>query len=105
MRREYRIANLGLKGIVVSFTAHEDYGLWCKTVTQDAIENVLKKLLSPFSNISSHAGFIESIDLYPTLCELSDIPVPGHVEGTSILPIITGNAPGREFAIAEWDLL
>jgi len=48
-------------------------------------------------------AIIESIDLYSTFCHLCDIPVPEHVEGESIIPIINNNAPGREFALAEWD--
>lgn len=46
---------------------------------------------------------IESIDLYPTLCQLADLPAPDSVEGESIVPIIKGEASGKEQAIAEWD--
>lgn len=46
---------------------------------------------------------IESIDLYPTLCQLADLPTPDSVEGESIIPIIKGEAGGKEQAIAEWD--
>ena len=28
------------------------------------------------------------IDVYPTLCEWLDIPIPDHVQGTSLLPVI-----------------
>lgn len=48
-------------------------------------------------------AIIESVDLYPTLCELSDIPVPEHLEGRSVLPVINNQAAGKEFALAEWD--
>lgn len=48
-------------------------------------------------------GLIESVDLYPSLCELCALPVPDHVEGRSILPIIRKDSPGKEFALAEWD--
>ncbi|MBX3011642.1 MAG: sulfatase-like hydrolase/transferase [Caldilineaceae bacterium] len=35
-----------------------------------------------------------SYDLYPTLCALAGMPIPAHVEGQSLLPLIDG-APGR----------
>ena len=48
------------------------------------------------------AQIIESIDLYPTLCALAGLEPPGSVEGTSFLPIIQNNAPGKAEALAEW---
>ena len=48
------------------------------------------------------AELIESVDLYPTLCELMDIPVPNGVEGQSLIPLIEEGAPGKEAALCEW---
>jgi choline-sulfatase len=48
------------------------------------------------------AQIVESIDLYPTLCELAGLEVPGCVEGRSLLPIVNEDAPGKEEALAEW---
>jgi len=33
-------------------------------------------------------ALIESIDLYPTLCELTGIPTPEHTQGTSFVPLL-----------------
>lgn len=33
-------------------------------------------------------ALIESIDLYPTLCELAGIPIPEHTQGTSFVPLL-----------------
>jgi len=41
----------------------------------------------------------EHTDVYPTLCELAGIPVPPHVEGTSVLPILSGNDAARKHAL------
>ncbi|NOZ21511.1 MAG: sulfatase-like hydrolase/transferase [Planctomycetes bacterium] len=46
---------------------------------------------------------IESVDVYRTLCDLAEAPTPECVEGRSLLPIATGEEPGRDFAICEWD--
>jgi len=36
------------------------------------------------------AAQVENIDLMPTLCELLGIPVPGSVQGQSLIPLIAG---------------
>ena len=46
---------------------------------------------------------IESIDLYPTLCDLSDVSFPDTVEGRSLLPVVEGKEQGRELSLCEWD--
>jgi arylsulfatase A-like enzyme len=48
-------------------------------------------------------AIIESVDLYPTLCELAGVPVPEEVDGVSLLPVVEGKSPGKEYAICEWD--
>ena len=48
-------------------------------------------------------GIIESVDIFPTLCELAEVPAPEGMDGRSILPEIAGERDGREFAICEWD--
>lgn len=45
---------------------------------------------------------VESVDLHPTLCELMDVPMPGKVDGVSLLPVIEEEAPGKEAAVCEW---
>ena len=35
---------------------------------------------------------VEHVDLYPTFCELLDVPVPPTVQGRSLLPLIAGQA-------------
>lgn len=49
-------------------------------------------------------GIIESIDLFPTLCELADVPAPEDLlDGQSFVPQVTECAPGKSFALCEWD--
>ena len=33
-------------------------------------------------------GFTEHVDLYPSICDLCDVPVPGHLEGASFAPLL-----------------
>jgi len=48
-------------------------------------------------------GIVESIDLFPTLCELADVPAPATCEGSTLLPVAEGRAAGKEQALCEWD--
>jgi arylsulfatase A-like enzyme len=46
---------------------------------------------------------VESVDLYPTLCALCDVPLPPDRDGASLFPLIAGEAPGKEAVFCEWD--
>lgn len=35
-------------------------------------------------------GLVSNVDVFPTLCEYLDLPVPAYVEGESLLPIVEG---------------
>jgi arylsulfatase A-like enzyme len=48
-------------------------------------------------------AIIESVDLFPTLCELAEVPVPETVEGRSVVPEAEGKRDGKECALCEWD--
>ena len=42
-------------------------------------------------------------DVLPTICDLTGIPVPGSVDGKSLLPILTGEAKGvRESIVTTY---
>ena len=55
-------------------------------------------------NAGSHSrALLEFVDIYPTLCELAGIPLPGHLEGTSFKPLL--DDPGRPWkaaAFSQW---
>lgn len=56
--------------------------------------------IRPGSRVSSLAEFI---DIYPTLCEMTGLDVPEHVEGTSLVPVMLDpRLPGKQFAIGRF---
>ena len=58
---------------------------------------------SPQGEVRADA-IIESIDLFPTLCELTGVPAPeGVLDGRSIVPEIEGSGEGKPYSICEWD--
>ncbi len=42
------------------------------------------------------AAQVENVDLMPTLCEVLGLPVPGAVQGQSLLPLIAGRKPLKD---------
>ncbi len=48
-------------------------------------------------------ALVELVDLYPSLCELAGVPVPSHVEGASVAPLLDRpDRPWKSAAFAEW---
>jgi arylsulfatase A-like enzyme len=48
------------------------------------------------------SSLTELLDVYPTLCELAGLPVPMHIEGKSLVPIMQGdNTPLHEAALTQ----
>ena len=42
-------------------------------------------------------AIVESVDVFPTLCELTDLPVPNFTKGSSLMPILKdAKASGHE---------
>jgi arylsulfatase A-like enzyme len=46
-------------------------------------------------------GFMESVDVYPTLCELAHVPVPDERDGRSVIPLLEGTSAGKPYVVCE----
>jgi arylsulfatase A-like enzyme len=47
------------------------------------------------------AALVELVDLLPTLCALSGLPIPAQAVGQSLVPLLQGNGVGRDAVFAE----
>jgi arylsulfatase A-like enzyme len=43
-----------------------------------------------------HEAFVELVDLYPTVLDFAGLPLPPHVRGRSLLPLLRGEAEGMK---------
>jgi iduronate 2-sulfatase len=73
-----------------------DHGSWCKHTNFEIDTHAPMILRAPDRGEGTHAtGLTEFVDMYPTLCVLSEIPVPDHCEGQSLVPLL--ESPDREW--------
>ncbi len=73
-----------------------DHGSWCKHSNFEIDTRAPMIVRAPDRSTGSHvSGLTEFVDMYPTLCELSDIPVPDHCEGQSLVPLVEN--PDRDW--------
>jgi iduronate 2-sulfatase len=61
-----------------------DHGLWCKHTNYEQATRTPVLLAAPgLTAGAKFSALIESVDLYPTLCELAGLPVPPGMDGAS----------------------
>ncbi|MEE2753971.1 MAG: sulfatase [Candidatus Latescibacterota bacterium] len=73
-----------------------DHGSWCKHTNFEIDTHAPMILRAPDRELGTHVtGLTEFVDMYPTLCALSEIPVPDHCEGQSLAPLLEN--PDREW--------
>ena len=82
-----------------------NYGQWCKHTAYeyDARTTLLFKIpwINPDNHIST--SLVELLDVYPTLCEEAGLPVPEHVQGVSLSPILKDPSISvKDFALSQW---
>lgn len=84
-----------------------EHGMWNKHSCFETSMHAPLILAAPmFADIrggSRVAALTEFIDVYPTLCELTGLPVPDHVQGTGLMPWLKDpSRPGKPFAIGRF---
>jgi arylsulfatase A-like enzyme len=94
------VERLGLaeKTIVVLWGDHGwklgEHAGWCKQTNYeiDTRAPLMFRVPGAKANGAHCDALVEFVDIYPTLCELAAIPVPGSLQGTSLAPLLTGAA-------------
>lgn len=67
-----------------------DMGVWGKATNYEIATRVPLLIWTPDmkSRGVNSPALVELVDIYPTLCELSGVPVPDHTEGHSFVPLL-----------------
>ena len=79
-----------------------DLGVWGKATNYEVAARVPLIVSAPGMTRPGEAtdALVELVDIYPTLCELAGLPLPGHLEGTSFAPLLSG--PDRPWKTAAF---
>lgn len=81
-----------------------DHGLWNKHTNFEQATHTLLMMSIPGKKTGiKPVATCEFVDLFPTLCELAKLPVPGYLDGKSLVPAI--NQPDteiKEYALSQY---
>ncbi len=94
--------------IVVLFGDHGwhlgDHGLWGKHTNFEQATRAPMIISAPgYVSGASTGALTEFLDIFPTLCELTDLPVPSDLDGRSLVPnLVDPVAPGKEFSVSQY---
>jgi arylsulfatase A-like enzyme len=82
-----------------------EHGGWCKHTN---FENDARSTLILSAPAARAAGqpcdrLVEFVDIYPTLCDLAGLPLPPHLQGKSMKPLLDDpSKPIKEVAISQY---
>lgn len=69
-----------------------EHTLWCKhSCFETSVRAPLIFTAPEGHGVKANAStqsFVEFIDIYPTLCELAGLPLPKHLDGVSLVPVL-----------------
>jgi arylsulfatase A-like enzyme len=71
-----------------------EHGAWCKhSNVEDDTHAPLIISAPSLKTAGKHSrSLVEFVDIYPTLAELAGLPLPTHLEGTSLVPVLRNPA-------------
>lgn len=81
-----------------------EHGLWCKHCNYEtSLHTPLIMRVPGIKQVEASREIVEYVDIYPTLCELAGLELPGHLQGNSFRELL--GDPGAKsdgVAICQW---
>jgi iduronate 2-sulfatase len=82
-----------------------EHASWCKHTNFEIDARAPMIISVPrMRNAGEHTNTLaEFVDMYPTLCELCELPIPEHVEGLSFVPVLEKpDRPWKKAAFSQY---
>lgn len=97
---EFTKLGLGKNTIVLLWGDHGwhlgDHGMWCKHSNYEQAARIPVIVYTPGMKAGARtSAMIETVDIYPTLCELAGIPTPAGLDGKSFANVLRDPAGAK----------
>lgn len=80
-----------------------DHDLWNKHSNLEQATRAPLIIAAPGMKPGSSSSLSEHVDIFPTLCDLASVPVPKHLQGKSLKPIMQNKkAAVNKFAMSQY---
>jgi arylsulfatase A-like enzyme len=82
-----------------------DHGLWCKHTNFEQATRLPLLILDPSKKPGETTIPVETLDIFPTLCDLAGIPKEPTLQGKSLVPLLNGEDIETKYAVSQWPVL
>lgn len=80
-----------------------NHKLWCKHVTfESSLRTPLLVKVPSITKGEKNKNIVEYIDVYPTICDLTGVEKPTHLEGVSLSPLFIGKTVDKDYAVSKF---
>lgn len=80
-----------------------DHNLWCKHTNFEQATHVPMLMYAPGIKPSKTQSMAEFIDIFPSLCDLTGLSIPKHLDGKSLVPLMkSSKASVKEYAVSQY---
>jgi iduronate 2-sulfatase len=80
-----------------------DHNLWCKHTNFEQATHAPLLISAPWIQPSKTKSPSEFVDIFPTLCDLSGVAIPDHLDGKSLVPVMKNPAISvKEFSVSQY---
>ena len=79
-----------------------DHGLWAKHTNFEQATHLPLLFYVPGMKAGETRVPVETLDIFPTLCELTGITPPKEIQGESLSPFFKGEKRAKNYAVSQW---
>ena len=80
-----------------------DHNLWCKHTNFEQATHAPLIISAPWIKPSVSKSMTEFVDIFPTLCDLANVPVPTHLDGKSLVSVMKKpESKVKEFSVSQY---
>jgi arylsulfatase A-like enzyme len=79
-----------------------DHGLWTKHTNFEQATRLPLIIYDPGFKPGKTCTPVESVDIFPTVCDLTGVKPAKGIQGKSLVPFLKGETTDMKFAVSQW---